>query len=294
MLSASLMAGAGSVSSDAARQQVAASPAARPEFEVVSIKPNRDARGPMGAIELTALRELHRPMNGRLRMRATTVTLLVQKAFDVKDFQVQGAPEWTATERFDIDALAGDASVEQTRGMLQAMLADRFALVARRETRTLPVYELVSARGGMKIAPLPEGGCEPVVPGKPFPGTPFGPLVGCGGMRRQIVSPFPDRLDRIDAVGFAMPAFVELLSNEVKRTVIDRTGFTGLFNVRLEFAPDLPGFDTGPASVAPSASVAPGLSIFTALQEQLGLRLASAHGPVEVLVVERVDRPSGN
>ena len=125
-------------------------------------------------------------------------------------------------------------------------------------------------------------------------GVLFGPLIECGGLRRQIVNPCPDRIDRIDAVGMAMPALVEMLSNEVGRTVVDTTGFAGVFNVRLEFAPDLPGFDTGPASVRPSASVAPGLTLFTALQEQLGLRLVPAQGPVDVIVIERVERPSEN
>ena len=127
--------------------------------------------------------------------------------------------------------------------MLQAMLADRFTLAVRRETRTLPVYELGAARGGLKITPLKDGECIMPVPGKKV-GVLFGPLVECGGFRRQIVNPSPDRIDRIDAVGMAMPALVEMLSHEVGRTVVDTTGFAGLFNVRLEFAPDLPGFDT--------------------------------------------------
>jgi len=281
----------------ATRTGAAQSPApssAAPQFEVVSIKPNQNAAGPMGAFELAGHRLPLPPVNGRLRMTATTASLLVQHAYNVKDFQLLGAPGWIHTERFDIDAIAADGTTfEQTRVMLQAMLADRFKLAVRRETRTLPVYELAAARGGMKIRPLKDGDCVTPVPGKKV-GVPFGPLTECGGFRRQIVNPSPDRIDRIDALGLAMPAFVEMLSNEVGRTVVDTTSFAGLFNVRLEFAPDLPGFDTGPSSVRPSASVAPGLTLFTALQEQLGLRLVPAQGPVNVVVIDRVERPSEN
>ena len=88
---------------------------------------------------------------------------------------------------------------------------------------------------------------------------------------------------------------MEFLSNELGRTVIDKTGLTGSFNLRLEFAPNLPGFDRGPNVLpAPSSTVPPGLSIFTAMEEQLGMRLTSAEGPVEVFVIEHVERPREN
>jgi len=260
----------------------------------VSIKPNQKTTGPMGAIELVARRLPLRRRNGRVRLSATNVSPLVQVAYNVKDFQLLGAPGWINTARFDIDAIAADGTtVEQMRVMLQAMLADRFKLAIRRETRTLPVYELAAERGGLNIRALKDGECVTPEPDKPV-GSPSGRSSSAAAVRRQIVNPSSDRIDRIDAVGLARPALMEMLSHEVGRTVVDTTGFAGLFNVRLEFAPDLPGFDTGPPSVRPSASVAPGLTLFTPLQEQLGLRLVPAQGPVDVVVIERVERPSEN
>jgi uncharacterized protein (TIGR03435 family) len=260
------------------------------EFDVVSIKPNATVAGPMGAIELNFRRGIAVPRNGRLRIEAATVESLIQVAYDVKDFQVLDAPSWASSERYDVEALTrSDATPGQIRGMFQSLLRDRFNLILRREMKKLPVYELWPARGGLTIAKMKPGECVTMGPEtKPFTADLF-----CGQVKRRIVAPHPDRLDRIEAGGMSMAAFVDILSNEVGRTVIDKTGFTDLFNVRLEFAPDLPGFDTGPP-VRSSSSVAPGLSIFTALQEQLGLRLASADGPVDVLVIERVDRPSAN
>jgi uncharacterized protein (TIGR03435 family) len=111
---------------------------------------------------------------------------------------------------------------------------------------------------------------------------PFAALNICGGTRRQII-PGPERRDVIEAVGVSMATLIDFLSEETGRTVLDRTGFTDVFNFRLEFESAV---DSGPS---PS-----GLSIFTAVEEQLGLRLRSSTGAVEVLVIDRVERPSPN
>ena len=108
----------------------------------------------------------------------------------------------------------------------------------------------------------------------------------------------PDRRDRIKAVGISMPRLIEMLSDEVGRTVINKTGFKEVFDFQLEFAPDETisgglGRDRGDPGPAPSLNPS-GPSIFTAVQEQLGLRLESARGPVEVLVIDSVERPSEN
>ena len=110
----------------------------------------------------------------------------------------------------------------------------------------------------------------------------------------------PERRDRIDAMGISMPQLIEMLSDEVGRTVLDKTGFTGTFDLHLEFAPAEPLTNgIGPASLGDPGRSAPvanpsGPSIFAALQEQLGLRLESAKGRVEVLVIDHVERPSAN
>lgn len=119
----------------------------------------------------------------------------------------------------------------------------------------------------------------------------FGPLA-CGGMRRQIVSLAPERKDVIEGAGVSMPTLIESLIPESGRTVIDKSGFADVFNFRLEFASNLPGGLPNFDAPAPSAPL--GVSIFTALEEQLGLSLRSATGPVDVLVIERVERASPN
>jgi bla regulator protein blaR1 len=266
-------------------------------FDVVSIKQNKARSGPASALELNVLRQL-RPVtrNGRLRLEGVPLHSLIQLAYNLKEHQIIGAPSWAASDRFDVEAVAGDdATSERIRAMLKTLLADRFGLKLRREVRTLQVYELSPARGGVKVVPTKEGDCLVLRSDRPPPPPPTA-LIPCGGgFRRQIVSASPERLDRIEAAGESISTLVEFLSNELGRTVIDKTGLIGSFNLRLEFAPNLPGFDRGPSALAaPSPTVAPGLSIFTAVQEQLGLRLTSADGPVDVLVIEYVERAKEN
>ena len=252
------------------------------EFEVASIKLNTDARPPFNAVDRTFMRlTASGASHGRFTMRgfgAPTVSVLIQAAHQVKEFQVVGAPGWVNTERYDVDARApGATTFEQMRPMLQSLLARRFRLEFRRESRPLPVYELVPARNGLKITPMKEGSCVPMEQAKPFAA-----LNICGGTRRQIV-PGPERRDVIEAVGVSMATLTEFLSEETGRIVLDNTGFTDVFNFRLEFE-----------STVDRGSSPSGLSIFTAVEEQLGLRLRSTTGPVEVLVIDRVERPSPN
>src|SRR4029453_8789010 len=102
-------------------------------------------------------------------------------------FQIIGGPAWMNSDQYDLDARAGgEATIDQMRPMLQSLLADRFTLRLRRETRPLPVYELVAAKNGLKIAPMKEGSCVSVDHAKPF-----APLDICGGGRRQIDTPHP-------------------------------------------------------------------------------------------------------
>ena len=134
---------------------------------------------------------------------------------------------------------------------------------------------------------MKEGSCVSIDQAKPF-----APLNICGGVRRQIVSLAPERRDVIEAVGVPMPTLIHLNSDEVGRLVIDKTGFTDPFNFRLEFASSLASGFLG--ADAPAVSSTSGLSIFTAVEEQLGMRLRSTTGPVEVLVIDHVERPSPN
>jgi uncharacterized protein (TIGR03435 family) len=228
---------------------------------------------------------------GRWIVSNFTLKIVLQVAFDVKDFQIVGGPAWINSEGYDISAKADtNAAFEQMRLMIQSLLVDRFKLMVHRATRELPVYDIGVAKSGVKLATPKEGSCsrrdpnEP--PSAPRPGE--RPVCGNIGMRRGA----------INGVGISMPMLAMVLSGILRRVVTDKTGFTGTFDVHLTFAPDDAIADANVGGrlegqvPQPADSAMP--SIFTALQEQLGLTLISAKGPVEVLVIDHVERPSDN
>jgi uncharacterized protein (TIGR03435 family) len=209
-------------------------------------------------------------------------------AYNLQDFQISGGPGWIKSERYDIDAKAeGNPPRRQIEGpMLQALLKDRFQLRLHRETKELPVFGLVAAKGGLrlKLTKL-EGNCAALYE-----------MAKCADIRK---GPFT-----LDVTAIRMDLFIEVLSSMVGRVVIDQTGFQGMFDAHLEFSRDDIAF-AGPAGPDPTSGGSRGgrgggaepidrPSISAALQEQLGLRLESTKGPVEVLVVDSVDRPIGN
>jgi uncharacterized protein (TIGR03435 family) len=251
-----------------------------PRFEVASIKLNTTTTTPLNVAFLRTT-GAGNAKNGRFWMLgdigATPLSVLIQLAYNVNDFQLDGGPTWVRSDRYEVNARAeGPATFEQMLPMLQSLLADRFKLTLRRETRQLPVYNLMPAKDGLKIAATKEGSCV-----TPEQAVPFGPL-SCGGVRKQLG---PQR-QVFEVAGIPMAKLIELLSDEVGRVVVDKTAFTDRFSFRLEFAP------VGGLQIAPSDSSAP--SLFAALQEQLGLKLEPARGPVEVLVIESVERPTPN
>jgi len=221
------------------------------------------------------------------------VTSLIQAAYNVTRFQIDGGPDWIFSERYLVDArMPADATADQKRAMLQSLLADRFHLTLRRETRTLPVYELAVADDGLKISPAKKGDCTP---GKEIRWDLIdleAPLFVCDGWRRRPLSQWPEtrprplwpRVHRIEAGAALMASLIEFISPDVDRPVVDRTGFTDRFNFVLDFA----------ASAEMDRIATSGPTIFAALQEQLGLLLIPADASVEVLVIEGVERPSGN
>jgi uncharacterized protein (TIGR03435 family) len=182
---------------------------------------------------------------------------------------------------------------------MQALLEERFKLKLHRETREGPVYELVVAKGGPKLKPFEEGSCVPFDATKQTPGRPPVPPPGerfCDSSRTR---GGPLGLSEvISAQGVSLQWVAYALSAD--RPVVDKTGLTGLFDVHLEFEPDRatfpppapPGAPPIDTSDQPPGSIGP--SIFTAIQEQLGLKLESAKGPREVLVIDSVERPSEN
>jgi uncharacterized protein (TIGR03435 family) len=261
---------------------------ARPQFEVASIKPTGSRGG--GSM---------RPMPGRLTASAP-LRVLMEAAYHVQPFQIVGGPEWVEWDGYAIDAkAAGQPEHAQMMLMLQSLLEDQFQLRAHRESREMPIYALAPARGGLKLPPPRDGSCVeqtevlgPLAdPGARMQPPGEGPTLAprCGGLD----VPLEAGGARIRGGKVPMAEFVRVLSRVLGRTVTDRTGFAGVFDVNLDFLPDdtTVGLPPPPPGAIPFVTASP--SIFSAVQ-QLGLRLESTKGPVEVLVIDHVERPSAN
>jgi len=265
---------------------------ARPQFEVASIKP-------AGSQRPEQMRDLRGPLTGRLTVNAP-LRKLMEIAYRVQPFQIVGGPEWTGSEQYEVNAkAAGNPDRVQIFLMLQTLLEDRFRLQIHRKSQEMPVYALVTARRGIKLPPPREGTC--VEEAKALP-----PLAEPGG-RMQPPSQSPGPSVKCGAVGVSLEAggarltggkvpmaeFVRVLSRVLGRPVTDRTGFSGVFDVNLDFLPDetTAGLSATPPGTIPADTASP--SIFSAVQH-LGLRLESTKGPVEVLVIDHVERPSAN
>lgn len=259
---------------------------ARTGFEVASVKQNTGSDG----------RALLQAVQGRLIMKNIALRRLILIAYDLQDYQLSGAPPWTDSEHYDIQAKAdGNPSVREMEGpMLQVLLEDRFKLTIHRESRQLPVYELAVGKNGAKLPPSKEGGCTPYSVDSPPPASAAGePRQNFCGFQRTP----GDGVNRtLDGKGITMVALAATLSRTyvsvLGRNVIDATGLTGAYDVHLKWAIDSVSAPAGP-NTTPASDVT-GPSIFTALREQLGLKLESAKGPVEVLVIDHIERPSPN
>jgi uncharacterized protein (TIGR03435 family) len=248
-------------------------------FEVVSVK--RNQLGGPGSFGVEP--------GGRLAVVNMPVGMLIWISHKVQPFQIVGAPDWINSERYDIRAkpaegTSGDRDMLLT--MVRQMLSDRFQLQVRAERREMPMYRLVradpdaplsktlkpsqanctaqSARGGPPSATPPPGGRCTV-------------MIRPGGVAT--------------IVGYPMAELARMLGPMVNRVVVDETGLQGNWDLELEFEPPAPppGFG-GPAEPpAPTGDAPP---IFTALREQLGFKLESARGPVDVFVIARIERPA--
>jgi uncharacterized protein (TIGR03435 family) len=273
-------------------------------------------------------------------MSGATLRMLLGSAFQkastggpLSQVEIIGGPNWIDSDRYDIQATAdcsgGVLSREQLQLMIQAMLEDRFQLKAHLETRELPIYNLVAGKDGPKIkasadqTPASPGFTGLPQPCSPAPATPAAPvppppLPGPGERGNPLNPNFAMPRGGIATMmtptgltlrGTAVPmtTLVSMLQQRVGRTIVDKTGLTGLFDFTLQFSPEglaqaglLPGLPPpgpgpggpGPAGAAPT-SADPVPSLFTAIQD-LGLRLESTKGAVEVLVVESVQKPTEN
>jgi uncharacterized protein (TIGR03435 family) len=259
---------------------------ARPAFQAASIK--RDLGSP-------GLMMVRPEAGGTLRAQNAPLILLIQNAYRVQAFQVIGGPSWINTEGYNIEAKPEKpADPEHVWKMLQSLLADRFQLTLHRETRDVAGYALTAVNAAKLPAPKADGcvpGASAVLP-PPRPGSPS----PCG---RLVIQMSPNGLN-VTGGRIAMPELVRILGVITGRPVLDRTEVGGEFDVKLTFTPDevamgLPGaggpHDSGGPRL-PTDSEKP--NILVALQEQLGLKLSSAKVPVEVVVIDRVERPKPN
>jgi uncharacterized protein (TIGR03435 family) len=203
---------------------------------------------------------------------------------------IKGGPAWVRSDLYKIEAAADSRpGTELMQGpMLQALLEERFGLRIHRDVHPGPVYTLSLAKGASRLKPFVAGSCLPTPIGNPPPQPPSG--------QRYCKSRIYTLTPAVDAEGASLGEFAQLLSVFLDRQVIDRSGLDGRFDIHVDFSADdaTPGI-RGPfpnASLpAPDPNRPP---IFTAIQEQLGLRLQAATGPVESLVIDHVERPSGN
>jgi len=241
---------------------------ARPEFEVASIKPDN---GQMNW-------RVGRPPGGGLVTRGITTKFLIGLAYNVKDFQIFDGPSWIGRETYSIDAKPGNnrkgpiLSLYLTQRQkeddewhlrIQSLLAERFQLRIHRETREEQVYSLIVAKNGPKFkeSKFDESAVEK------------GLLPGLKMFQYQLTGTSAD-----------IHLLTEELSRRLGRNVIDQTGLDGEYDFNLRWAPD----------VAEGDSVPDGSSIFTAVQEQLGLKLESSKAPVDVIVIDHIEKPSAN
>jgi uncharacterized protein (TIGR03435 family) len=245
----------------------------RETFEVASIKLGDSLSNGTGF----SLRQ-----GGSLQVDTATLKAILQYAYSLRDFQISGASGWMTSERYNIQAKGEiaegpadyrsmndqqrKAAAELVRARLRQLLADRFQLVVHTETRQLPVYALVVAKNGHKLKSneSPDGSPQSITQGRAM----------------------------FKATRASMGSIAVGLSDITGRPVVDETGIQGYFDFEMKWTPDA-GAAAPDAAERPTAE-AVGPTIFTALQEQLGLKLESKKGPVQILVIDRAERPSEN
>jgi uncharacterized protein (TIGR03435 family) len=239
-------------------------------FDVASVKASPPPRpNPLGLPTAPSMEFVP----GGFAASQATLRDLIRRAYDLPDVRVSGGPDWIAVDRFEIAAkaeLGGPDDVAAGRAMLRSLLADRFGLRAHTETRQLPVFYLVGARDDGRLGPrLRRSAAE---------GGPERPIFRMSGGAMTMAF-----------ARFTMEDLARLLvSSATRRHVIEKTGLTGKFDGEVTFAPEpLPGFPAPPVTTT-------AVSLFTALPEQLGLRLDAGRGLVEVLIIDSAQRPETN
>lgn len=253
--------GVGLIQAPAGRAQTPATDKRRPSFEVASIKPG-DPQAPRFGIRLQP--------NGRFVATNASLRQLISYAYDVRSNQITGGAPWSDSEIYSVEAkpdaaapvLTGQAHAEQTRLMLQSLLAERFGLVIHWVSKDEPVYELVVAKNGPKLKEAAEGEIESERVGR----------------------------SQITGTGTPIALLIKPLSQLMGRSIVDGTQLTGKYDFSVQWTPSPGPFRSGDAGEPPADP--DGISVFTALEEQLGLQLRAARGSVEILVIDHAEKPS--
>jgi uncharacterized protein (TIGR03435 family) len=229
-------------------------------FEVASVKPSNPK---------SQVVTMDASPSGRFSATKTTVRALIRFAYRVPDVQISGGPSWINTENYDVIATAGVASsVSQMQVMMQSLLAERFKLALDRETKSVRAYVLVPAKSGPKLRESTSA-----------EGSIRGARGQAGGTR-------------LIAKGVSIAQFSAGLSPLLGYPVLDKTGLVGNYDFEIEWTPSQPP-PTRPGDDGPPPDVS-GTSIFSALQEQLGLRIEARKEPVDILVVQHAEKPTQN
>jgi uncharacterized protein (TIGR03435 family) len=261
-----------------------------PSFEVASVKQNTSGGS------RTSMRT---QPGGRFVVTNARLKGLIATAFEMADspslvdVRIPGGPDWVGSERYDINAKANiefrpspDGPPRELLLMMRSLLEERFKLKTHRETRELPIYELVVARADRRLGPemrQPAADCDAAIAaGIPPPRQPGEPPP-CGLMAGPA---------RTIAGGATMQQLAANLTVRLERFVFDKTGLTGRFAFTLAFTPDRMPTEAPPPGIPPIDPNGP--SLVTALQEQLGLKLEPARGPVDVLVIDSVEHPAAD
>jgi len=254
-------------------------------FDAVSIKPSRMwVNRPVDNFNLKVIKDIaHASVHGRLGIPSVTANVLIQLAYNVADFQIRQAPAWSLSERYDVEAKAvGNLAFKQMQPLLQTLLAERFRLKLHTESIELPAFELVMSESRPRMLPAKQGSCV-----QADMSTPVSSDRACG-----LVLTFASRgVLRIEARGVTLQVLADELTDQLHKSVYDKTGLAATFDFNLDFRPpDL--LDN--IAVLPTNDDSGGPTIFQAITKQLGLRLRSIKAPTDVLVIDHIEKPSAN
>jgi len=262
------------------------------EYDVASIKLSK----PSG--EMTMVRYMPTPDG----FSGTNIMIrdLINIAFGVDPYQISGGPSWIESEKYDVEAKMSDTMMNKLSQMqpddrwhaqqlmLQELLADRLRLIVHRETKEFPVYSLVVAKNGPKLQAS-----------KPAGNSANGGTGHKGGSEPGMMAGIEDGMNKASFWNQPVSYLVHWLSLSLRSPVVDRTGLTGTYDFTLKYVPNLAGLRASPVD-APSAQPAGAVSdsnhptLLEVIQDQLGLKLVFGKGPLEVVVIDHIERPSRN